>query len=211
MIIFIPRTSQYKPGSETEGNTPILQSAYKDRKYLGFILLTTLFAICFFQLFTTLPAYYKNELHFSEKFIGVLMALNGLIIAFIEMVLVFKLEGKKDNSFYITLGVFLCGISYLMISVFHFNHILSIVMILVITFGEMLSMPFMNTFWISRSSHYNRGQYAGLYTIAWATAQTVGPAGAAQIAQLAGYNVMWWTITIICLISAIGFAMIKEE
>ncbi|HYC29589.1 MAG TPA: MFS transporter, partial [Chitinophagaceae bacterium] len=43
-------------------------SAYRDKFYLAFIACTTLFAMCFFQVFTNLPVYYKQELHFSESF-----------------------------------------------------------------------------------------------------------------------------------------------
>ena len=61
-------------------------------------------------MFTTLTVYFKKDLHFTESYIGFLMAVNGLVITFIEMVLVFKLEGKRKNTFYIAVGVFLCGL-----------------------------------------------------------------------------------------------------
>src|SRR5579862_1077180 len=80
-------------------HTKINRSAYGDHPYLFFIAFTILFAACFFQLFTTLPVYYKNYLHLNEFYIGMLMALNGLIIVLVEMVLVFKMEGKKKVFF----------------------------------------------------------------------------------------------------------------
>src|ERR1700730_1902235 len=51
----------------------VSSSAYQDKFYLLFILFTTLFAICFFQMFTNLPVFLKQDLHFSERFIGFLM------------------------------------------------------------------------------------------------------------------------------------------
>ncbi|WP_315816545.1 MFS transporter [Paraflavitalea speifideaquila] len=150
-------------------------SAYQDKVFLWFIVLTTLFAASFFQIFNNLTAYYKNVLHFSEQYIGLLNAMNGVIITLIEMVLVFKLEGRRSKLYYITLGVFLCGVAYLMLNVFHMNASLAIAMMALITFGEILAMPFMNSYWIARSGNHNRGQYAGLYTIAWSVAQTLGP------------------------------------
>lgn len=185
-------------------------SAYRDKFYLLFIVCTTLFAMCFFQLFTNLTIYYKQELHFSESFIGMLMALNGLIIAFIEMVLVYRLEGKRSHLSYITSGVALCAVSYLLYNLFPGTTMLAVGAVITITFGEILSMPFMNAFWISRSNNHNRGQYAGLYTIAWALAQVLGPSLGAQVAQHYNFAWLWWLVGLVCSVSATGFFYMRR-
>ena len=182
----------YKPASKKNTEAISVQSAYKDQTYLSFVVITMLFACCFFQLFTNLPVYFKKELHFSEPFIGLLMAINGIIIALVEMVLIYKLEGKRKSMVYITLGVFIVGISFLMLNVQGSFVVIAISMITMVTFGEILSMPFMNSYWITRTQTANRGQYAALYTMAWSAAQTLGPMGGAQLAQYAGFNVLWW-------------------
>jgi MFS family permease len=74
-----------------------------------------------------------------------------------------------------------------------------------ITLGEMLSMPFMNTFWIARSSNHNRGQYAAFYTIAWSTAQVAAPSVGGWIAHKYSFTVLWWLIFLITLVASIGF------
>lgn len=187
-------------------------SAYKDRIYIMFIVLVTLFAACFFQLFTNLTAYFRNELHFSERFIGLLGAINGILIALIEMVIVFRIEGKRQNTFYIVRGVFLCGLAYMMLVLLPFEmKWVAIFMILMITAGEIFSMPFMNSFWISRTSLYNRGQYAALYTVAWATAQTLGPLLGAMVADMAGFTTLWWLVALGFFISTFGFVLLHKR
>ena len=185
-------------------NDPLIQSAYKDKTYLSFALITMLFACCFFQLFTNLPVYFKKELHFSEPFIGIIMAANGILIALVEMVLIYKLEGKRKNILYITLGVFLVGLSFLMLNI-PGGAIIAISMIVLVTFGEILSMPFMNSYWIARTQPSNRGQYAALYTMAWSAAQTLGPMGGAQIAQHYSFNLLWWVVGGVCIIASLSF------
>lgn len=186
-------------------------SPYRDKIYLWFILLTILFAGCFFQLFTNLNAYYKIELHFNEAFIGLIGALNGVMIAIIEMVLIFKLEGRRPGLYYIARGSILVGFAYLMLNIFHIDHIMALLMMVVMTMGEILVLPFMNTFWTSRSADHNRGQYAGLYTIAWSIAQTGGPFLGSQIAEYAGFNVLWWVLGVTSFITAIGFLWLKKH
>lgn len=181
------------------------KSAYQDRTYIVFIILTILFAFCFFQIFSTLTAYFKLNIGFTSFFIGLLMAINGLVITFVEMVIVYKLEGRRKATFYIPVGVTLCSVAYLMLNVLDINHLTAVFMIVVITFGEILAMPFMNAFWASRSNHANRGQYAGLFTIAWSIAHTAGPMIGALIAQHQGFPFLWWFISAMCFVTAIGF------
>jgi predicted MFS family arabinose efflux permease len=186
-------------------------SPYRDKVYLRFIGLTILFACCFFQLFTTLPLYYKRELHLPEYMIGLLMTLNGLLITCFEMVLVFKLEGKRRNLFYIFLGVSVMSSAFLLLNILPLSVVTAFFCMAVITLGEILSMPFMNSFWISRTGMANRGQYAGLYTIAWSTAQVIGPTGGAQVAQYLNFRALWWGAGAVCLVAAIGFRWLLEN
>ena len=49
----------------------IINSAYKDRTYIAFILLTFIFAFCFFQMFTTIPVFFREKFNLSVFFIGI--------------------------------------------------------------------------------------------------------------------------------------------
>ena len=180
-------------------------SAYKDKQYLFFISLTILFAFCFFQMFTMLPVFLKQQLHLNERMIGALMAINGLIIAGIEMVIVFKLESKHQPLRFIKFGVWLVGISYAVYNLFNGKFVLALFSIIIITFGEMLSMPFMNTYWISRSADHNRGEYAALYTMAWGTAQIVAPSLGGFIAENYSFNTLWWIVFATTGLAGLGF------
>jgi predicted MFS family arabinose efflux permease len=188
-----------------------LNSPYRDKIYLWFCLLTVLFSSCFFQFLVNLNAYYKVVLHFNERYIGLLGAVNGVMIAIIEMVLVFKLEGRRNNLYYVIRGVLLVGIAYAMLNIFHMDAIMAVVMMVVLTLGEMLALPFMNTYWIARSKDHNRGQYAAMYTIAWSIAQTAGPLFGSQVAEHAGFGVLWWIIAGGCLLTAIGFGVLQRK
>lgn len=178
-------------------------SAYLDKNFLIFIGLTILFAACFFQLFTNFPVFMKKEKGFSEQFIGALMAINGLVIAFVEMMIVYKLETKGRNILYMSIGMALTGIGFLLLNLPFFEYSLAVIMILFITFGEMYAMPFMNSYWIARAKPHNRGQYAALYTMAWSAAQTLGPIGGSYLAQHAGFTITWYIVAGLSIITAI--------
>jgi len=192
----------YKSQKQDLPGSKLTRSPYKDRTYLLFILLTIFFASCFFQLFTNLSVYFKNNLHLSEPVIGLLLSLNGIIIALVEMVLIYKLEGKRPNLFYISIGVFLVGLSFLLLAIPGIGFGLALLMIISVTIGEILSMPFMNSFWISRTRTENRGQYAALYTMAWSAAQTLGPMSGSQLAEHHGFFWLWLSAGAVCILVA---------
>ena len=78
-------------------------------------------------------------------------------------------------------------------------------MILLMTTGEIVSMPFMNSYWTSRSNERNRGQYAALYTIAWGMAQTLGPFLFSLVADHAGFKTLFIVMGTLLVFTAWGF------
>jgi predicted MFS family arabinose efflux permease len=211
LIIFFLKPVNFKEEMakhEVASKTP---SAYKDKTYLVFILLTFFFASCFFQLFTNFSPFFYQELHYSKSMIGYLLAVNGIIIAIIEMVLIHKLEGKRKTLHYISFGIFLCGLSFLMLNIPDIGPLLAFSMICLMTFGEIFSMPFMNSFWISRTQPGNRGQYAALYTMAWSAAQTLGPLGGSQLADHLSFKWLWFSAAVICVIVAVLIRRLEKN
>ncbi|MBL7932079.1 MAG: MFS transporter, partial [Bacteroidia bacterium] len=172
--------------------------------------LATIFGMCFFQLFTTVPKYWRDNLALSENFIGFVMALNGILIVALEMVLIYILEQKKQNHVYIAAGVTFCGLSYFGLLLPGDGHLVTFVMVGFITIGEIISMPFMNSYWISRSNEKNRGQYAALYTMSWGIGQTIGPVICSRLVDISNFTVLFVVLGIALLLSAIGFYGLRQ-
>jgi predicted MFS family arabinose efflux permease len=203
-----PSSRNEKEGTEIPP-VPEKISPLKDKKFVLFILLTILFAVCFFQLFSTIPVYYKEVYHMSEYYIGILMGLNGLIIVVIEMVLIFHLESKNKTLVMISNGLFLTSLSFLVYIFLPLHPVTGLLSVLLVTLGEIWAMPFMNNYWTGRASLHNRGQYAGYYTMAWSLAQVLGPTGGTWIASHWGFNSLWWLSAIICTITGLLFRVLK--
>ncbi|WP_428329313.1 MFS transporter [Mucilaginibacter sp.] len=185
-------------------------SAYKDKVYLLFILLSTLFGMCFFQFFIMEPVFYKLQWHMSESLIGLLMALNGVLIALVEMVLIHNLEGRRNGLVYITAGVLLGGFGFILLNILPPGVIAAVIIVLLVTFSEMLSMPFMNTFWITRTNEYNRGDYAALYSMSWSMAQVFGPFIGSQVIFFGGFKLLWWGLGGLSVIVSASFYLLYK-
>ncbi len=207
--VLSPSKNSQTPSHKDKAVPEKTRSAFSDTKYLVFILLTVLFGFCFFQLFATIPVFFKQRLHLSPSFIGIVMAFNGLLIALFEMAVVFKLEQRKKDMQHIIFGTLLVGFSFIIFNIVPGAASLALLSTVIVTAGEMLAMPFMNSFWISRTDHNNRGQYAGLYTAAWSIAQVLGPLIGSQIAQHYDFVALWWVIGGMSIIAAAGFRWLQ--
>ena len=209
--VLSPKKNSNTPARKDKPAAGHTRSAFRDRHYLVFVVLTILFGFCFFQQFTTLPLFFKQRLHLTPLFIGMTMALNGLLIALFEMALVFTLEKRGKNLQYITTGALLVGSSFVLFNIMPGQGSLALCATFIITAGEMLSMPFMNTFWVSRTDQHNRGQYAGLYTAAWSVAQIMAPYAGTQIIQRFGFTTLWWLLGCVSVAAAAGFQWLNHE
>src|SRR5690606_40803926 len=92
-------TSQQKnaQGSDLTNDAQV-RSPYRDKYFLIFSFLCLLFAICFFQLLSTLPLFYKQEFHLEDSGVGLILAFNGFVVFLLEMLLVHLAEKKIDRK-----------------------------------------------------------------------------------------------------------------
>lgn len=176
--------------AETVDELP-LRSPWRDKAYLVFLPMVTIYAMAFFQLFSTMSIYYKNHEGFSEGQIGAILALNGLLVAAIELVLVYKIERKGSLYRWIIIGAILLMISYGLILFLH-GFLWFLFIIVLVSFSEMLVMPFTNTFMNNRSGKANRGQYASLYVMAWSASHIFTPLLATNVMNQLGYSALWY-------------------
>ncbi|TDW96287.1 MDR family MFS transporter [Dinghuibacter silviterrae] len=192
------------PTKEKATDGPV-QSPYRDKTFVRFVFYVWVFALSFFQLFSVIPLYYQRNLHLTSSQIGLVLSMNGLIIALVEMVLVYRLENRRPDTVYIGYGALLNASAFVVLGVCGPYGWVAVASMLLFTVGEMMSMPFMNAYWISRSTPQSRGQYAAFYGMAFSAAQVVGPSLGAQIAGLWGFQWLWGILVGVGILNFWGF------
>lgn len=210
LLWLLPKVSLSEQRNQTVGLKEVMPAkpppVYSDKTFMFFVFLQVMFAVCFFQLFTTIPLFFKEKLFINEFWIGIMMAMTGIMIVLFEMVIVYKLEGRWPYLKLIACGTFIMGLSFFMLNIpFVHSFVIAGAAMFFITLGEMIAMPFMNSYYISRSNEGNRGQYAAYYTMAWSGAQVIGSASGTQIAAAVGFSNLWWIVGGICLLTALGY------
>ncbi|WP_316830026.1 MFS transporter [Pedobacter aquatilis] len=211
ILFLLPQVKDFIKKAKVHRNTMIIKKPWQDHFYIKFILVTTVFITSAFLMFRVVPVFFKDHWHINEAAIGIIMGLNGAIIALFEMVMINKIENKRPPIFFIVIGAVLFAASYLILSVPFALHIaLAVLTVVIFTLGEMFVLPFINTVVISRSNEHNRGLYAAGYTLSWSVAQVSGPVTGFFIAKHLGYNWLWASIAGILLLCAFGFKLLAK-
>ncbi len=176
----------------------------KNKNYMLFIILTCIFGIIFFQLFTTLPLFYKEICDYSEKNIGFLLALNGVIVLIFEMIFVYKYGKRNRYKKLIAGGLILCGIALAMLNLSFAIPAIILSMVL-LSFGEILVMPFIASIAAESAPVQYRGAYMGLFTVAYSVAFALAPLIGTKLIKHYEFSGLWYFMLILSILTALGF------
>ncbi len=201
--------------TKTEENTTNQltgHSPFKDKLFLVFVLITIFYAFGFMLIFSMVPLYYKEAYNLSESTIGIIMGINGFLIALTEMPLVFSLEKLNVPLKVMIWGGVLSGISLLAFILPGIGILIAAtIYTILITIGEMLYMPFSAGFVSNRASGNNIGRYNGLFSMAWAITLIIGPYLWMLIAQDYGFNTLWWVCFGSIMLTVGGLFYLKRK
>ena len=203
--------STHNEETELDDETAVAAiSPYKNKHYLIFLVSTTLYATAFFQIFSSMPLFFRAEYHLQESQIGLLMACNGIGVAVIEMFLISIIQNKWTQFNFISLGTLLLAISFAILIPWHAMSIL-ILSIVFLTFSEMFAMPFMSTYAITTSPKKYIGQYMALYSVSWSVAQTIAPLIGTALIALGGYKSLWMGLILLTTLPFLGFQWLHRN
>ncbi|TKC12153.1 MFS transporter [Pedobacter polaris] len=209
IFLLLPAVKGFRKAAIEKAKNIFVRKPWQDTLFIKFVLLTTVFATCFFLMFRVVPVFFKQEWHIDEAMIGLILGVNGAIIALLEMILISKIENKRSPKFYIVTGVLIVSVSFAFLMIpKSLPIVLALLSVIGFTFGEMFSMPFINTFVIKRSNEFNRGQYAAGFSIAWSIAQ-ITPAAGFYLAEKLGYNMLWVSSVVLLLFCAYGYSALN--
>jgi len=187
------------------------ESAYRDYPYLVFAFMVLLLGIVFAQLWNTIPIYYTDILSLTKDQYGYIMVVNGILIFIFEMPIVYLLETRYNKMSLVLVGALMITFGFLIYNICAFWQLALTIAILAVTFGEIISFPFSNAFALSRSKPGRRGEYMGIYSMAWSIATIVAPTMGMYIAQTYSFTVLWYVISGIGAVACIGFYILKKK
>ncbi len=176
-------------GSGTGAGGRRAPAAHRDLPFLGLLGIVFVLTLALFQTFSTLPLYLHRDYGLPERTIGLLLGMNGLLIALFEMVLVQRTE-RGHHLRIMAAGTFLLCAGLALFPLGRGAAFAALAMA-VVTLGEMLSLPLSNALAASRAGQGARGAYMGLYSAAFAAAFVVAPLAGVTVYERFGGTVLW--------------------
>lgn len=186
-------------------------SPYRDYPFLSFVFLSMMGAVVFMQLLWTVPVFWKDGYHWSEAQIGMMSAVNGLMVFLIEMPLIYRLDGRRRQLDYVLVGLVMYAVAYLVFVTPFGAFAAALMFIIAISFGEMFVMPFSSNYVYGRSAGARQGQYMALYTMAYSIANIIAPLFGTQVIAAWGYTALWYSLAVLAGITFIGFWMLGKK
>ena len=211
LYIYLPKKVENKTETDHTVLADSSTSAYRDWVYLAFIFLVACYGICFFQLFASIPQYFAKVCNYHEDVIGLLLALNGLIVVVIEMPLITRIGQRKQTFPFIIAGTLCIPVALFILMEGQGMIIWAVIYTLMITLAEIFAMPFMMNFSISRPKKERQGQYSALYSISYGIANIAAPSLGLGIADKYGFNTMFWFFIVMSIFTAIGFRILQKK
>ena len=172
-----------------EQASPTRRNPLADRHLVYFLIAMVPVVMVFFQNQAAMPLHLVHHLHMPPVAFGLMFTLNTVMVILIEVPLNAATShwGHRRS---LALGAFLVGAGYggMMFAGGYVGVALTVV---IWTFGEMIFLPTATTYIAEISPPARRGQYMGLFTMAFSIAFTIGPMLGAAVMERFGPTVLW--------------------
>ncbi len=208
LLLLVLQPKKVKVMDEIKNENP--KSAYKDMPYWLFVTSMIFFGFSFVQYFSTIPIYYNDVHSLSEFKIGILLAMNGLIIFLFEMPFIRYLEKKSWSKItHVIIGLVLLCMSFVVLNLFSWVGVLVVGMLLM-TIGEMIAFPFSNAFAMDRAKRGKQGQYIALYFISFSISHSLAHYFGMKSIEEFGFEITWYGVAITCLLGILLLLLLKK-
>jgi MFS family permease len=180
---------------------------WRNAAFVTFLLALLPVVMVFFQINGAFALDLVRNVGLRESTYGLLFTLNTLIIILLEVPLNLRMAGWAHHTS-LALGAFLIGAGFgaLAFARQPWGVAASVV---VWTFGEMITLPAMSACAADLSPAGRRGEYMGLYQVAFAIAFLLGPWAGTALLDRAGPRVLWSSAFASAALSALIFSRLR--
>jgi len=179
----------------------------RDKIFLAFIFLSTFTAIVYMQMNSTLSVFLRDVHAIPAQYYGYLLSINA------AMVVLFQFSVTRRVKRFHPLLVMMAGNLFYAVGfgMFGFTSVYwqFMVAMVILTIGEMVNAPIMQTLVASIAPEDMRGRYIAVFHTGWGIASAIGPWAAGVVLDNYNPNWIWFAGGIICSVVALGYLVLK--
>lgn len=200
--------TKMRESRKIDGQNKWLLNAFFSDPDLRILILGILpVALVFFQHESAMALFLVRNLHFSESSYGLLFTLNTLIIIFLEIPLN-SATAHWPHRRTLVLGALLIGLGFGALALAH-SYFQVAATVVIWTFGEMILFPGMSAHISDLAPEGKRGEYMGLYMMAFSVALMIGPWLGTVTLEKYGPTSLWIGTLVVGFISAFILSFTK--
>lgn len=211
LIVFLkipetkPKTDENHPEAEQSlwGTLIGYRHILKDTIFLGFLLLTLLTNLVYMQMNSSLSVFLRDMHGISSQQYGYILSLNAIMVVIMQFWITNRIARYKPMVM-MFLGNIFYAIGFAMYG-FVDGYPFFLLAMAIITIGEMVSSPILQSVIANLAPEAMRGRYMAVFNLSFGTAQAIGPLAAGIIMDNYNPNWVWYAGGIICTISALGY------
>jgi len=212
VYLTIPETKpEAKPGTEGETFKQSFKGYFlvlRNTAFVFFILASTLAWTIYMNFNSTLGVYLRDVHAIPESGYGALISLNALMVVFMQFWITRKLE-KYPPMLMMAVGTLTFAFGFFMYGLFD-SYIWFIIAMVLITIGEMITVPISNAEVINFAPEDMRGRYSAVYGLAWTIPAMIGPYLAGLIMDNYNPNWLWYACGILGALGAASFVTLHR-
>jgi len=181
----------------------------KDRKFMAFVIISTIATIVYSQMYSTLSVYLRDVHGIPESGYGWLMTLNAGMVVLFQFMITRKIS-KHPPMLIMALGSLLYAVGFGMYG-FVSAYIFFMVAMVIITIGEMVIIPVSQAYVGDAAPEDMRGRYSGVMGFSWMIPWMIGPLLAGLLIDNGYPNWVWYGSAILASISVAGFLWLRKR
>ena len=179
-----------------------------DGIYMIFILFSILGMMVYIQLNSSLAVYLRDIHNIPPQGFGYLLSMNALIVVVFQFWVSRKISGKPPFLM-MAVGMVFYTTGFAMFG-FVSVYALFVVAIVLITIGEMISMPTSQAVTAQLAPENMRGRYMAMFGLVWLIPMATAPLAAGLIMDNYNPNWVWYACGIVGLLAVGGYLILQS-
>jgi MFS family permease len=185
------------------------QDVLKDRKFMLFVIISTIATIVYSQMYSTLSVFLRDVHGIPEAGYGWLMTLNAGMVVLFQFMITRKISDKPPMLI-LAMGSTLYVIGFGLYG-FVSAYVLFMLAMVIITIGEMVIIPVAQAYVGEAAPEDMRGRYSGVMGFSWMIPWMIGPLLAGLIMDNGDPNWVWYGSAILGSVSTLGFLWLRKS
>jgi len=204
-----PETAEDQPEQSFKQSFGGYNHVFADKLFIAFLILSMLTVLVYSQMNSTLSVYLRDVHAITLKQFGLLLSMNAILVVLLQFWITRRIS-TRSPMLMMALGTALYGIGFVMFGIFG-AFLFFIVAMIIITIGEMITVPVAQALVARFSPEDMRGRYMAIFGFSWTIPFAIGPLMAGLVIDNLDPRLVWYAAGVISLIALLGFLWLSGK